>query len=435
MLDLSILLGLFATAQPALAMSGSGSTPHRGVPLSAPTCPSTPLLCQICDGQISLSSFPLPEIRGIQSESTVSHEAPGPPSEEWTGGTRCAGEFCLYANRAFDGGRGIVVITTPHGLEKTKAVVERAATEAAGDEADADRQAPFYVDEVSGKGLGMLASRGLRRGDAVLARAPALLAHRGFMEQTPREERERLLALVPGLLPAATRRSFMRQAGRFGGREIADIVATNSFQVDLGGEGAGSPSAGHHYANFPEVSRFNHDCRPNVVFFIGADLVHRTTIVRDVAPGEELAISYLDSLAPRVERQHRARLAWGFECRCAQCSLTEDAAVASDGRLAEIAELERRLSDVKSDVTLNTVERYVGLFTEERLEAKLAGAYTTAALNYNLLGKSGLAVKYARLAIEAGMMENGPAAPDVKAMRVLARDPEKHFTWRARLRK
>ncbi|KAL2752243.1 hypothetical protein ACRALDRAFT_1066285 [Sodiomyces alcalophilus JCM 7366] len=228
----------------------------------------------------------------------------------------------------------------------------------------------------------------------------------------------------------------MRQAGRFGGHKVADIVTTNSFQVDLGGDGSGgSSSAGHHYANFPEVSRFNHDCRPNAVFFIDADLVHHTTVVRDVAPGEELTISYLDSLAPRAERQLRARGAWGFECTCAQCSLAEDAAGASDRRLAEMAELERRLSDVKSDVTLDTVERYVMLFAEESLEANLAGAYTTAALNYNLLGKSELAVKYARLAIEAGMMENGPAAADVEAMRVLARDPKRHFTWRARLRK
>ncbi|ROT35736.1 SET domain-containing protein [Sodiomyces alkalinus F11] len=409
--------------------------------LSAPTCPSTPLLSQISCYD-PWSSSRLPDVQRNQSEPISSREPPKtPPSkDEWTGGSRCAGEYCLYANRAFGGERGIVVITTAHGLEKVKAIAGRAAAKTLEDEGDSHSSlpsgpSPFYVEEVSGKGLGMLASRALRRGDVVLTRVPALLAHRNFMERTPREERERLLGLVLSLLPAATRRSFVRQAGRFGGHEVADIVTTNSFQVDLGGDGTGS-SAGHHYANFPEVSRFNHDCRPNAVFFVDADLVHRTTVVRDVAPGEELTISYLDSMAPRAERQHRARVAWGFECTCAQCGLTDETAVAaSDGRLAEIAELEGRLSDVKSEVTLDTVDRYVRLFAEEKLEAKLAGAYTTAALNYNLLGKSGLAVKYARLAIEAGMIEDGPAAPDVEAMRVLARDPKKHFTWRARLGK
>ncbi|KAK1585110.1 uncharacterized protein LY79DRAFT_559240 [Colletotrichum navitas] len=277
----------------------------------------------------------------------------------------------------------------------------------------------------------MIANKTLARGDNVMLKTPVFLAHRAFIERTPAADRHTLLDAVAGFLPPATRAGFLGQMGHFGGHQVSDIMATNSFQMDVGG---GAQGDGHHYGNYPEVSRYNHDCRPNVAFRIGADLRHRTTVVRPVKPGEELTITYLDPLATRSVRQHRAKRAWGFECGCSQCGLAKKQAAASDARLLEIEELDRLLSDVSARVTSATVERFLKLHAEERLEAKLAGAYTTAALNFNLLGKNKMAAKYARLAVEAGTIENGPESEDVEAMKALAADPKKHFTWRGRVR-
>ena len=217
--------------------------------------------------------------------------------------------------------------------------------------------------------------------------------------------------------------------GHFGGPRVADIFATNSFQMDLGGPD------GHHYGCFPEVSRFNHDCRPNVAFYIDGSLRHTTTVVRDVTPDEELTITYLDSAEPRANRQDRARHAWGFECGCSQCQLSEAAAAMSDARLVEIKEIERRISDpTDPGVTPGLLRKLVKLYKDERLDVEVGGAYTLVALNYNMLGDAKLAVKYAKLAEEALAIEGGPGVRDVKAMRVLATAPKEHFTWRARLR-
>ncbi|OLN94205.1 SET domain-containing protein 5-like protein 1 [Colletotrichum chlorophyti] len=355
--------------------------------------------------------------------STRDHEPLG-----WTGPHGCAGNYCLYANRGFAAGRGIVVVSTPDNILRVKRLEEELQHQNPEDESTSASGPPFQVTEVDGKGLGMIANRSLARGDVVMLKTPVLLAHRGFIERTPPADKHSILDTVPGLLPAPTRRGFLGQMGHFGGHQVSDILATNSFQMDLGG------GDGQHYGNFYEVSRYNHDCRPNVAFRIDDDLRHRTTAVRPVAPGEELTISYLDPLGVRSVRQHRARRAWGFECACSQCSLPRKLSATSDERLLEVEELERRLSDVGTVVTASTVERFLKLYKEERLEAKMAGAYTTAALNYNLLGRNKMAVKYARLAIEAGTIENGPGAPDVEAMRALAADPKKHFTWRGRLR-
>ncbi|KAJ3952737.1 SET domain-containing protein 5 [Colletotrichum tropicale] len=284
---------------------------------------------------------------------------------------------------------------------------------------------------VEGKGLGMIANRSLARGDTVMLKTPVLIAHRAFIERTPPAEQHRLLDSVAQLLPASTRETFLGQMGHFGGHKVVDIMQTNSFQMDLGG---GAQGDGHHYGNYPEVSRYNHDCRPNVAFHIGADGRHRTTVVRPVRSGEELTISYLDQLGVRSERQHRAKLAWGFECGCSQCSLAKKQAAASDQRLMDIQEIDRTLSDINARVTTALIEKFLKLHKEERLESKLAGAYTIAALNFNLLGHAKQSVKYAKLAVEAGLMENGPGTADVEAMQKLAADPKGHFTWRGRVK-
>jgi hypothetical protein len=389
-------------------------------------CPWSPLsaVAATCGGRLAREQARLDTpATSRQNQTETATEA---PKSAWVGGKRCAGVFCLWANREYAGGRGIVVITDPLNLEKVK---QREAGLIALQAARDTLPPPSYdIQTVGDKGLGLVANKSLGRGDDLMAHAPVLLVHRTFVEQFPTSKKHPILDYVPTLMPSTTRRLFVRQKGHFGGHKITDILTTNSFQMDLGGD-----SDGHHYGNFPEVSRFNHDCRPNAVFRIGEDMVHRTTVIRDVAPGEELTISYLDPMGQRASRRKRAKAAWGFECTCSQCSASEEAAEASDARLREIDALEKKLSDFQQKVTLDMVERYIGLFRTERLEAKMFGAYTTAALNCNLLGKEKMAREYALLAVQAGLLENGPGAADVTAMRELAADPRKHFTWSRRL--
>lgn len=418
------------------AVASSADIGHLVATTDLPdTCPWSPFGTQnlICDSSRANAQKLSPSIPAQQGNRTKTPtEAPAPPT--WVGGRRCAGQYCLYAHRGFGQGRGIVVITDPASLEIIKRREADFDALYANEEA---RTSSYDVQEVQGKGLGVIAKKSLVRGDVLMTHAPVLLAHRGFVERTPKPEKDALFDFVPTLLPAATRRLFMRQVGKAGAKagsasnthEISDILTTNSFQMDIGG------ADGHHYGNFPEVSRFNHDCRPNAVFHVGQDLVHRTTVVRPLKPGEELTISYLDQMSPRAARQQRARGAWGFECSCSLCGASEEVVEESDGRISEIQWHEAALSDIKSKVTLDMVERYVSLLKKERLESKMFGPYTTAALNCNLLGKDKMAVEYAKLAIEAGMMENGPGASDVEAMRVLAADPKAHFTWRGRVKK
>ncbi|KAH8896036.1 hypothetical protein GQ53DRAFT_779325 [Thozetella sp. PMI_491] len=339
----------------------------------------------------------------------------------WLGPFECAGPYCVFANQGFASGRGLVVVSTLASLDRIKAIK---FDESFSSEDDG----LYHAGEVPGKGLGLIADQKLRRGQRIMATKPVALLHRDFIEGVAPPDQYPVLESAISRLPAASRKKFLSQMGHFGGHQISDILMTNSFQLDVGG------ADGHHYGNFPDVSRFNHDCRPNVAFYIDSKLNHVTTVVRPVKAGEELSISYLDSSASREERQQRAQMAWGFTCTCSQCSLPAPLAAKSDRRLQEIAELESQLSDFDAKVTPKLIQRVVKAYEEEGLQSKVAGLYTLAALNYNALGDARSAVKYATLADEALAIEFGPGSGDAQAMKAIRQTPREHFTWRARLK-
>jgi hypothetical protein len=166
-----------------------------------------------------------------------------------------------------------------------------------------------------------------------------------------------------------------------------------------------------------------------VAFYIDKSLTHHTHAVRDIQPGEELSISYLDSFSAREERQDRAQRSWGFKCTCAQCTLPKSEAKASDRRLQAIYDTENKLAAGDDKVTPRMAEKLIRLYKEERMDFKISGAYTLAAMNYNMFGNEKMARKYADLAVEAGVVESGPESADVVAMQKLAEDPRAHFTW------
>ena len=152
--------------------------------------------------------------------------------------------------------------------------------------------------------------------------------------------------------------------------------------------------------------------------------------MRDIAPGEELTISYIDTLAPYRQRQQRLQSSLGFECSCARCSLDEDERDESDDLLHAIAELEAELGDFASTrASPALAEELLELYVAEGLQSKMGGAYTLAALNYALVGKEDEARRYATLAAETVEWEFGSAAEDAVAMREMARDPRKHWSW------
>lgn len=355
----------------------------------------------------------------------------------WDGGNNCEGEFCLYANRGFAGGRGISLITTEANYLRVKAVGDLLQEYKVSFNKDIS-SLPFHVTQVEGKGDGIVADKRMKRTDPIMAHTPVLLVHRSFKEDIPQSRQQALLDAAVDALPAPTAELFMDQMAHIPEQHrVAAILTTNAFQVNLNLGRDVDDGSGHHYGAFPEVAKLNHDCRPNAAFYIDpTTLMHITTAVKEIMPGDEITLSYLDPFAPHEERQERAQTVWGFGCGCSQCSASDQDVADSETRLREIKWIESKLEDSTStEVSTGLITYLLGLYENERLYCCLAGAYALAALNFNMLGYASQAVMYAGLAIEALKVERGEGVPDIKAMEELQRGPTKHFTWKARVKR
>lgn len=410
------------------------------------------------------------------STSDVPHDEED-SSGGWTGPHTCAGDYCVYAHPTFAAGRGIALITTPESaqaLANLPVFSELASPAAAAAfiySADINVRNPATeVQHIPGKGRGLAASQPIHRGAQVMAYTPALVLHRNLVDDLGRADQLLLLRDAVGRLPQSpTRTAFWRQLGQThaeGDDDILDIVMNNSFNLPLlPGSGLG-PFIG----NFPEVSMYNHDCRPNVAFHLDYGIIHRTTVAagggkggagaNGVAAGEELSISYVDGFRVRAVRRERTLRNWGFGCACAQCSLPEALANASDHRLWRLYEVENSLLLTSGDTphslkdrvkldghgkkgpdkaayetrTLDAVALLLSIYEQERLlESQGSSAHRLAALNYNSFRRAEGAVKYALLALEQFVVEEGANSVGVREMVALLDEPEAHWSWGKRL--
>ncbi len=89
---------------------------------------------------------------------------------------------------------------------------------------------------------------------------------------------------------------------------------------------------------FPAAARFNGSCQPNVYHWWD-DVAQRLVLhaVRDIDPGEELCLGYVDVLAPRADRRAGLEEYYNYLCCCEVCSLRGQALRDSDRRRRQIA--------------------------------------------------------------------------------------------------
>lgn len=138
--------------------------------------------------------------------------------------------------------------------------------------------------------------------------------------------------------------------------EVANaIYEANRFTVRLSPSNPNSPNSSNSLTSatspsypsddrnmgvFARAARLNHSCAPNVFHRYNPN-INRLTIhaLRDIAPGEELATSYIDICADTAARRQKLRH-WGFKCRCVACE-SKDAN--SERRRRRIGDLRARL--------------------------------------------------------------------------------------------
>jgi len=207
------------------------------------------------------------------------------------------------------------------------------------------------VRPVEGKGLGIVATREILKGDRILLERPFLMVAAADLEkwtvqlnlfrETCRavQEVEEYLRSVIGRAGVAD--EFSR---------LCDAYVSDGCKTAAGTLLSNSLSAGPSLADSALLalgSRFNHSCCPNACYSwqntAGQLLFHAT---RDIASGEEVTISYVPLYRSSQERVMELSMRYRFQCRCSGCEARGRLLAGSDRRRARMRELELELSVV-----------------------------------------------------------------------------------------
>lgn len=145
----------------------------------------------------------------------------------------------------------------------------------------------------------------------------------------------------------------------------------------------------------------------------------------------------LSPIQTRDKRQAHLQANWGFTCTCKHCTGEEDEVKKSDEKVERIQSLWKDLDDYTpfSTATPEKAEELVSLYEEEGLKTRIHEAYYRAAIEYNGVGESAKAGRYAMLSILRGQMMAGFDRPFIGKMKELLKAPEKHWTWKFRPQK
>ncbi|KAI1865701.1 hypothetical protein JX265_008024 [Neoarthrinium moseri] len=342
--------------------------------------------------------------------------------------------YCVFTLPEFSGGDGVSIITTRSRLSDLASKQPfQSGNPPANTHVQAGTSTIYRQAELPEKGIGLLATAPIRAGQRIMSRTPALIVDGRLMQGLERNRMSQLLAQAVQELPTPHRKRFLDLSTHSSVSTFADrvyqIFAVNNFRTSLNGW--------DFQSTFTEVSRLNHDCRPNSVYYFDPQTFsHKVMAVRNIVPGEELTISYIDGFQSRAARQDQLLRHWGFSCSCHVCQSDAHIAEESDSRVAQILELWKELDDYSpsSSATPEKAELLVELYGLEGMEGRIQEAYYRAAIEFNALGLSSQAMKYARLCLDKGLAFKGPGRPFIDSMKELLRDAEAHHSWKSRIR-
>ena len=369
----------------------------------------------------------------------------------WTYSTPCAKgsssnyTMCVFSDSAFAEGRGISFVATvdrANFVASLPAFRDPEITLGINQDLVRTKPAQYEVREFPGKGKGLVASQHIRRGDLIMANTASLMIDYRSFEELATAEYRTLQAAAIEHLPKPHKEAVMQLSTHVDAKdltamEIIDrVTSTNGFDIEPHVEDEEQEHG--FFALFPEISRMNHDCRPNADYYFDYDtMTQYIHAVRDISAGEELTLSYINPVMSRRDRIRRLKQTWGFDCACRLCTQDRPRTGASDSRINQIDALVKELRSYKpeSQATPEMAELLISLYQQENLWGMMYEAYTYAALEYNGAGQPWTAIKYARLAIEHGIPAIGENHDDVIAMETVAEDPSQHWSWMHRTKK
>ncbi|KAK0668359.1 hypothetical protein QBC41DRAFT_393768 [Cercophora samala] len=353
----------------------------------------------------------------------------------WTNGSLChpasTSDYCVYMLPTFNHGKGISLVTTPSVIYSLsiKPFADRWFN-------SPDLAIPpdlLGVNPIKGKGLGVVAAnRTIRKNTRVMVDAPALMIDHGALAELGPERLSDLVHESARMLPYPAREGFFGLSGAEGqlpkSKDSAlAIVRKNAFRTKI--------EDVEFHTVFLDVSRVNHACNPNAAYHFDPLVMRKSLVtVRDIHPGEELTIGYVDLTQTSKTRQSSLSH-WNFTCSCHRCTQPSHLQQESDARTAQLINIRNELDEYRRRLPDGPAmaELLITLYELEGLEARVHEAYYRAAVEFNGVRDRWKAIKFGRLCLERGLLLKDETRSFVMQMRSLVEDPEGHWSWGFRL--
>lgn len=279
----------------------------------------------------------------------------------------------------------------------------------------------YRLQEVPGKGLGLVATIKIPRGTRILSEEPIVTVP---MDPSNLEHVNSTIVSQVKRLSPEQRHAFLAMRSIHPYKDDAEryfgIVCTVALPIEEDGIGAGV---------FLEASRINHACDNNAQKSWNRNIKRHT--VHDIEAGEEITIFYLGQVRKRSVRQEKLRAGFGFTCACRLCSLPPKESEESDRRLEEALWIDRTIHAGVMDMSiisaplrmLRRVERLIQVYNEQgEHDNWLPRAYFDAAQIAVANGDLARASVFVKKAVDGWTVMGGEDCPQVVEHRPLLSD-------------
>ncbi|KAL8321749.1 hypothetical protein RB593_004036 [Gaeumannomyces tritici] len=194
----------------------------------------------------------------------------------------------------------------------------------------------YALQEVPGKGLGLVATTKIAKSTRILSEAPLFRVPQSTISK--RQVCDSLSKKVAALSDDKRQAFFsLRNSVKDEATRELGITRTNALPI-----GSDAATGGI----FLEASRINHACLQNAQNTWNEGLQQLTIhAIRDINQGEEITIMYIEDRANRAARQRILQRNFRFTCSCQLCLFPPSLRASSDARLDEIQRVDKSIGD------------------------------------------------------------------------------------------
>ncbi|KAH9836259.1 SET domain-containing protein [Rhodofomes roseus] len=284
---------------------------------------------------------------------------------------------------------------------------------------------PIIVQDIPGKGKGVIAARAIVPGELVLLEAPLFTLPSDY-------DNSAVLAKLAALTESE-QRQFLSLTNCHQGRLPPPLGTCKTNALPCGDQSSSYGDRAERVGIFLMGSRFNSSCVQNVNNFWD-DALQKISFraLKNIAAEEELCICYTELFATRENRQYKSKLGFGFECVCPACTLPPKEQKASDARRTTVGRLYGEISQCgnQPSLGLRKVKLVIQLLKEEGILECTGAIYYYDGFQFCVsCSDKRNAKQWVRKALEAETLGRGPDTSGAKMYRRYMENPSQHMAF------